>query len=262
MKLQTKATQVAQRTQHLLQAAASSRGAHIPEPVWFRVVGQHPPTHQLTQKVVNLQQWQKKAKPLAKNPKTGLYVTRHKQKFASSAQHLYRARPLRFFEDKIRSLFYTQHPWELARPKLLVENDGDDAQWQDWSSIDQPNKKLDGESVVQRTLYLLKHEAETYPQTNWVAAYDQARNEFYRLRMREEVQLKVAAEEARMFGAVFGQSYIDFGVEQEQAVIDEWMVEATEASKAKRANVSTPVSDEDGADVPNEKGGDSASQQE
>lgn len=246
MKLQTSATQVSQRTQHLLQAARGQYGVNIPEPVWFRVVAQHPPTHQLTQKVVNLKQWQNKPQGLEKNPKTGLYVTRHKQKFATSAQHLYRARPIRFFEDKVRKLFYTQHPWELARPKLLVENDGNDAKWQDWSSIDQPHKKLDGESVIQRTLYLLEHESENYPQSNWIKAYDQARNEFYRLRIREETQVRIGSEEARMFGSAFGQSYIDFGIEQEQEAIDAWTVEATEASKVKRANVSTPVSDEDG----------------
>ena len=45
----------------------------------------------------------------------------------------------------IRRKFYTQHPWELARPKVVVEEDGADyARW-DWSKIEQIGKPLDGE---------------------------------------------------------------------------------------------------------------------
>ena len=45
----------------------------------------------------------------------------------------------------IRRKFYTQHPWELARPKVVVEEDGADyARW-DWSKMEQIEKPLDGE---------------------------------------------------------------------------------------------------------------------
>ena len=149
---------------------------------------------------------------------------------------MYRPKQIRYFEDKIRSLFYNQHPWELARPKLLIENDGDDAARQDWRHMDQFSKKLDGESVVRRTMYLIEND-DRYTKSNWIQAYDQARLEFYRLRMREESEIQVASEEAVMFGSSFGQSYIEHGIEQEQKVIDKWVLDATKASAEKKARM-------------------------
>ncbi|ANB13528.1 mitochondrial 37S ribosomal protein RSM25 [Sugiyamaella lignohabitans] len=249
MKLQTDAIQVAQRTAHLLRAGQKtirrgSPGGSISEPAWFKVVAANPPTQNLQQKLRNLDVFQSspKSPPVGeKKRSTGLYVTRYKQKFSTRAQHMYRIRDVKYFEDKIRNAFYEQHPWELARPKVVIENDGNDAAKFDWSTISQENKRLDGESVVQRTLFLLKS-AEFKGNESWTDAYDQARLEFYRLRMREEAELEVAAEEATMFGSVFGPSYLEHGINAEQKVIDEWIVQATEATKAKKAQLSGPVS--------------------
>jgi small subunit ribosomal protein S23 len=44
-----------------------------------------------------------------------------------------------------RKRFYKEHPWELARPKILVEEDGADYVRQDWSRMEQFAKPLDGE---------------------------------------------------------------------------------------------------------------------
>jgi len=46
---------------------------------------------------------------------------------------------------QIREKFYKQHPWELARPKVAVEEDGADYSRYDWSKITQVGKQLDGE---------------------------------------------------------------------------------------------------------------------
>jgi small subunit ribosomal protein S23 len=253
MKLQTKATQVAQRTAYLLRAGerAGRWKQTIAEPAWFKVVAQNPPTHNLNQKLHRLEEFKNKKKGTSvggQSSSTGLYVTRYKQKYGSNAQHLYRIKEIRYFEDKIRRFFYEQHPWELARPKLLIENNGNNAEKYDWSSIDQPFKKLDGESVVQRTLYLLKTEFKG--SQDWHSAYDKARLEFYRLRMREESEMQVATEEAAMFGSVFGPSYIEHGIAAEQKVIDQWVQEASEATKAKRAKISGPVSYEEEPEEP------------
>jgi small subunit ribosomal protein S23 len=47
--------------------------------------------------------------------------------------------------NSIRKKFYTEHPWELARPKVVVEEDGADYVRQDWSKMEQIAKPLDGE---------------------------------------------------------------------------------------------------------------------
>lgn len=52
-------------------------------------------------------------------------------------------------EDKLRSDFFNDHPWELARPKVILEDSGNDAKNWDWSrGIKQPGKRLDGERYV------------------------------------------------------------------------------------------------------------------
>ena len=51
-------------------------------------------------------------------------------------------------EDQLRSNFFKDHPWELARPRLLVENDGKDFMRYDWSKMQQPGKALNGERFV------------------------------------------------------------------------------------------------------------------
>lgn len=48
-------------------------------------------------------------------------------------------------EDAFRQNFYKDHPWELARPRVIVEQDGKDGQRCDWSRIEQPGRELNGE---------------------------------------------------------------------------------------------------------------------
>lgn len=240
MRLQTKPATILETTSRLIRAGKGStrnRLGAINEPSWYKVVAAHPPTTNLALKAHYLDEYIEKSHKFKigeERKSKGTYVTRNKQEFAVKGSHLYRPKLVRFVEDRIRSLFYDQHPWELARPKLVVENDGNDAfRTNDWSSISQKNKKLDGESVVQRTLYLLDN--GFYKPNQWVKAYDQARLEFYRLRMREEAEIQVSTEEATMFGSSFGKSYIQHGVEEEQKYIDKWVDDAIEATNAKRA---------------------------
>uniref|UniRef100_A0A060T978 37S ribosomal protein S25, mitochondrial n=1 Tax=Blastobotrys adeninivorans TaxID=409370 RepID=A0A060T978_BLAAD len=249
MRLQHTATAILEKTSRLLKANVSKgKGSFsrqmtaIQEPSWYRVVASHPPSFNLTQKTHNLKEYVDKPKTKIGefDANTGKYVTRNKRQYNSNSQHLYRVKNIRYFEDKIRTLFYSQHPWELARPKMVVENDGNDAsRLESWDSIYQKNKRLDGENVVQRTMYLLN--TEQYSKDDWLKAYDQARLEFYRLRMREEAEIQVAAEEAAMFGSVFGKSHIQRGIEREQAEIERWEREAVEATKAKRSRFADTV---------------------
>lgn len=64
-------------------------------------------------------------------------------------------------------------------------------------------------------------------------AYDQVRREFYALRQREEVEKRIAQEEARMVGAYFGASFLDIGFELENREYANWTKWAVgEAAKA------------------------------
>lgn len=262
MKLQTKAIEVAQRTSYLLQAGKSGRKPQpaLHPPAWFKVITAHPPTANLIQKPINLKMYQDKGsvgKSLGKR-RRDFFETHVKPKHSTSGRHLYKVQTIKYFEDQIRALFFKQHPWELARPKLLIENDGNDASKYNWKSIDQPLKALDGESVVQRTLYILdspefrasrwtaefektlNSKSKSYCESQfrsrfWTEAYDQARLEFYRLRIREEAQVQVANEEALMYGSVFYKSHTEYGIDNEAKHIKQWSIDAIKSTKEKRA---------------------------
>jgi small subunit ribosomal protein S23 len=65
---------------------------------------------------------------------------------ASKPNNLYRPQRIAYPEDALRKTFYKDHPWELARPRVLVESDGRDYQHYDWSKgLRQPGMPLNGE---------------------------------------------------------------------------------------------------------------------
>ena len=70
-------------------------------------------------------------------------------------------------------------------------------------------------------------------------AYDQARKEFYHLRLQEDVQRRVAKEEALATGAYFHRSTLDVGMELEDKQYEEWkawaLKEANEAEQRRNA---------------------------
>ena len=63
---------------------------------------------------------------------------------------------------------------------------------------------------------------ENVPNISKAKAYDQARKEFYNLRLQEDVQRRVAKEEALATGAYFHKSTLDVGMELEDKQHDEW----------------------------------------
>ncbi len=65
---------------------------------------------------------------------------------AKRPRRLYRPTKIVYPEDELRQHFYRQHPWELARPKMVLETDGMDARNRDWSTgVKQPGMELSGE---------------------------------------------------------------------------------------------------------------------
>ena len=63
------------------------------------------------------------------------------------------------------------------------------------------------------------------------AAYDQARKEFYRLRLLEDTERRVAREEAMWTGAQFGPSMMEIGMKLEDQEYDRWKAWAEKESK-------------------------------
>lgn len=53
-------------------------------------------------------------------------------------------------------------------------------------------------------------------------AYDQARKEFYALRLQEDVERRVAKEEALATGAYFGKSALEIGMGLEDKQYERW----------------------------------------
>ncbi len=58
-------------------------------------------------------------------------------------------------------------------------------------------------------------------------AYDIARKEFYKLRQQEEIQRRIAVEEARMYGAYFGKTNLQVATGIEDRMYEKWKKWAT-----------------------------------
>lgn len=72
--------------------------------------------------------------------------------------------------------------------------------------------------MVQRQLWLLNNT----PDITKTEAYDIARREFYRLRLQEDIERRVAAEEAEATGAEFQPRMLDLGMELENEEFERW----------------------------------------
>ncbi|ODV76901.1 mitochondrial ribosome small subunit component [Suhomyces tanzawaensis NRRL Y-17324] len=236
MKIQTKATSVLERTSHYLKVGVLKQ-----KPTWYDIVGAYPPHTDLTKKPkvieAKLQNQDPGESIYAHNAASGFYKTRpskHDRRQQNNA--ISRLPKLEFLEDQLRDVFYHQHPWEFSRPKTLVETHGDEVSKCDWATMLQFNKPLDGESVVQRTIWLLAQNKHQQTELSLFEAYDKARFEFYKLRMEEEMNSTVSREESSMYGAVYPSTNIEWGLKQEQEHIDVWADIASEKTKVSQAN--------------------------
>ncbi|KAI9281584.1 mitochondrial ribosomal protein S25 [Sporodiniella umbellata] len=102
-----------------------------------------------------------------------------------------RPRAIVYPEDKLRRKFYKEHPFELARPKTLVENDLGTNRT-DFSKLlldGMHLSEVDGEAVIKYQLHLMTH--ERLPERK---AYAQATSEFYKIRAQQEDKERKAKE--------------------------------------------------------------------
>lgn len=133
---------------------------------------------------------------------------------------------------------------------MVIEMDGKDARRCDWSKgLKQPGIPLSGESVVQRQLWLM----QSVPGISKEQAYDAVRREFYALRQEEEIEKRIALEEARMVGAYFGKSAMQVSMDLEDEQFEKWKKwAATQTAKieAERTSAYTSFGDESETAVP------------
>ncbi len=83
-------------------------------------------------------------------------------------------------------------------------------------------------SVVQRQLWLLNN----VNGMTTAKAYDHARQEFYALRQQEDVERRIAKEEAEATGAYFSKSTLEVSMDIEDKVYDSWMTWALKETAA------------------------------
>jgi small subunit ribosomal protein S23 len=108
-------------------AANTKKSFKSQKPVWYDVIGSIPPGEILTRT----------------QPVQHREISLHKR--VRKPSKLFAPQEIFYEEDKLRKGFYGDHPWELARPRIILEQDGKDGQRCDWSRIQQPGRQLDGE---------------------------------------------------------------------------------------------------------------------
>lgn len=113
------------------QLLAADRISNLPS--WQSVIASVPPA----QALVRTQRIDHTKGSRSRNLKTKIK--------AKKASKLFQPINIVYKEDKLRSNFFGDHPWELARPRVVLENDGRDYERNDWSKLIQPGRPVTGE---------------------------------------------------------------------------------------------------------------------
>jgi small subunit ribosomal protein S23 len=93
------------------QAELLLHAKRIPAPPpWLQPIGTTPPSTRLVRPVL-----QRPSKP------------------GKKSSRLYKPLSLKYTEDQLRWEYYNDHPWELARPRVILEDDARDRERWDWS---------------------------------------------------------------------------------------------------------------------------------
>jgi small subunit ribosomal protein S23 len=130
--LNLKPSRVYQTASLLLESKSISQ-----PPPWFTTIGSIPPSEILT-----------RTQPTQHRLPNTKTRTRKPSK-------MFKPQPIEYEEDRLRREFYGDHPWELARPRIVLENDGRDGQRCNWEKIQQPGRPLNGERYSYRFQILL-----------------------------------------------------------------------------------------------------------
>lgn len=122
-------------------------------PPWVDVVRDIPPAEvMIRNRTPQHQLFRQRVKTLpgSSQPQV-VFETQEKRRKPKKASRMFKPVELKYEEDELRQEFFRDHPWELARPRVLLETTGQDFANYDWSRIQQPGKRLDGERYVVHT---------------------------------------------------------------------------------------------------------------
>ncbi|KAK0337917.1 mitochondrial ribosomal small subunit component [Friedmanniomyces endolithicus] len=206
---------------HATQLLAHKR--IVNPPPWYNIIAAVPPAERLTRP------------PLQRNQRPG----------GKKASRLFKPLRLQYEEDRLRWDYFNDHPWELAKPRVVLEDDGRDAEKWDWSipldhalnrpksgatsdegvrldlewdgiHAQQAGRPINGEAVVQRTNELLNSGVPS-SHASTIALAEFSRHQHY-----TETSLRVAREEALATGAFFGPGPLEIGMMLEDRQYDGW----------------------------------------
>jgi small subunit ribosomal protein S23 len=124
-------------------------------PQWVEVVGDIPPAEALIRNRTpqhQLVRQRLQTSPDSSKPQV-VFEVQEKRRKSKKPSRLFKPVELRYEEDQLRTDFFRDHPWELARPRVVLESSGKDFEFHDWSRIQQPGRKLDGERCVYFVVY-------------------------------------------------------------------------------------------------------------
>jgi small subunit ribosomal protein S23 len=190
----------AQRVHKYATQLLESKTLSSPPP-WYNTIGEIPPSARLV-------------RPVLQRP----------QKAGKKSSRLFSPVKVTYEEDRLRWEYFNDHPWELAKPRVILEDDGKDYQKWDWShALCRPEEKDVGYEGVQ---------AWETKQRSQAAAYDKARKELYKTRHAREVESRIAKEEARAYGAFFGKGPLEVGMELEDQQYANWVEWAKKEQQA------------------------------
>jgi len=85
-------------------------------PPWYNTIASVPPSERLVRP------------PLQRSQIPGSKPAGGRKK-----SRLFKPLQLHYQEDRLRWEYFNDHPWELARPRVVLENDGRDQEKWDWS---------------------------------------------------------------------------------------------------------------------------------
>lgn len=120
------ASRVYQTVKHNLGSTLNKNTAGVVPPPWLKALENIPPSEIMTRP----------------------YAVQHKtpNPRATKPKRLFKPTHIVYPEDQLRKEFYKDHPWELARPRIIMELDGEDHKYLDWSKgLRQRGMQLSGE---------------------------------------------------------------------------------------------------------------------
>ena len=102
-------------------------------PVWYQTITDTPPSQTLV-----------RTQPVPHNSTTTVDTSARPRKYRKPSK-MFLPVSLRYEDDRLRHEFFSDHPWELARPRMILEDDGRDHRKWDWSKSYETGRPVNGE---------------------------------------------------------------------------------------------------------------------